>query len=171
MPGMRGFFCDTSQTHWRAAACEKPQPRAAGHIFSQNQKKESVVTPEAAESFQHVANNVLMWIGFGMLAGMVAKAIMPGRDPGGPIATLLMGCGGSVVGSGALMYFWEGQRVPAISPLGFAVATGGAFVILFFYRLLSGRIIREDGEGYGSINRVGQPNYRRRRSRRSVHEE
>jgi uncharacterized membrane protein YeaQ/YmgE (transglycosylase-associated protein family) len=106
-----------------------------------------------------------------MLAGMVAKAIMPGRDPGGPVATLLMGCGGSVVGSGMLMYFWQGTRVAAISPLGFAVATGGAFVLLFFYRLLSGRIIREDGEGFGTINCVGRPFYRRRRTRRSIYEE
>ena|SRR5215469_3547996 len=127
--------------------------------------------PETTNAFEHVANNVLIWVGFGMLAGLVAKAIMPGRDPGGPIVTLLMGCGGSVVGSGTLMYFWSGQRVPAISPLGFAVATGGAFVLLFFYRLLSGRIIREDGEGFGTINRVGQPYYRRRRARRSIYEE
>jgi uncharacterized membrane protein YeaQ/YmgE (transglycosylase-associated protein family) len=127
--------------------------------------------PEATSTLEHVANNVLVWVGFGMLAGMVAKAIMPGRDPGGPIVTLLMGCGGSVVGSGTLMYFWNGQRVSAISPLGFAVATGGAFVLLFFYRLLSGRIIREDGEGFGTIGRVGQPYYRRRRTRRSIYEE
>lgn len=129
------------------------------------------MSPDASQALQHVANNVLVWIGFGMLAGMVAKAIMPGRDPGGPVATLLMGCGGSVVGSGMLMYFWEGQHVPAVSPLGFAVATGGAFMLLFFYRLLSGRIIREDGEGYGTIHRAGQPYYRRRRSRRSIYED
>ncbi|HET6881378.1 MAG TPA: GlsB/YeaQ/YmgE family stress response membrane protein [Pirellulales bacterium] len=129
------------------------------------------MSPEATQAIEHVANNVLVWVGFGMLAGLVAKAIMPGRDPGGPIVTLIMGCGGSVVGSGLLMFFWQGQRIPAISPIGFAVATGGAFVILLFYRLLSGRIIREDGEGYGSINRVGQPNYRRRSRRHSVYED
>jgi uncharacterized membrane protein YeaQ/YmgE (transglycosylase-associated protein family) len=129
------------------------------------------MSPDATEAMQHVANNVLVWIGFGMLAGLVAKAIMPGRDPGGPIVTLAMGCGGSIVGSGTLMYFWQGQRVPAISPLGFAVATGGAFILLFFYRLLSGRIIREEGEGYGGGRRVGEPYYRRRRSRRSIYED
>jgi uncharacterized membrane protein YeaQ/YmgE (transglycosylase-associated protein family) len=128
------------------------------------------MSPETNDALQHVANNVLVWVGFGMLAGMVAKAIMPGRDPGGPIVTLLMGCGGSIVGSGVLMYFWQGERVPAISPLGFAVATGGAFIILVFYRLLSGRLIREDGEGYGTINRIGQPYYRRR-TRRSTYRE
>ncbi len=85
------------------------------------------------------ANDVLVWIGFGTIVGLVAKAIMPGRDPGGSIATLLMGVGGSVIGCGTLMYFYDGERITPISPLGFAVATGGAFILLFFYRLLSGR--------------------------------
>lgn len=127
------------------------------------------MSPEATQALQHAANNVLVWIGFGMLAGLIAKAIMPGRDPGGPIVTLFLGCGGSVIGSGTLMYFLPQQHVPALSPLGFAIATGGAFVLLFFYRLLAGRVIREDGEGHGNINRVGQPYYRRRR--RTVYED
>lgn len=121
------------------------------------------------ETVQHLANNVFIWIGFGLLAGLLAKAIMPGRDPGGPIATLCMGCGGSVIGSGLLMYV-GGNRISAISVLGFIVATGGAFVLLFFYRLLAGRFIREDGEGYGYGPRT--PYYRRRRSsRRSTYYE
>jgi uncharacterized membrane protein YeaQ/YmgE (transglycosylase-associated protein family) len=91
------------------------------------------------------ANDVLVWIGFGTVVGLVAKAIMPGRDPGGSIATLLMGIGGSVIGCGTLMYFYGGERITPISPLGFAVAAGGAFILLFFYRLLSGRLIREGG--------------------------
>lgn len=128
------------------------------------------MSPETTQALEHVANNVLVWVGFGMLAGLIAKAILPGRDPGGPIVTLMLGCGGSVVGSGVLMYFSPEQHVPAISPLGFAVATGGAFVLLVFYRLLSGRIIREDGEGYGALNRVRQPYYRRR-NRRSVYDD
>lgn len=127
------------------------------------------MSPEATQTLQQAANNVLVWIGFGMLAGLIAKAIMPGRDPGGPVVTLALGCGGSVIGSGTLMYFLPGHQVTALSPLGFAIATGGAFILLFFYRLLAGRIIREDGEGYGNINRVGQPYYRRRR--RTVYED
>lgn len=121
------------------------------------------------ETLQHAANNVFIWIGFGLVAGLVAKAIMPGRDPGGPIATLAMGCGGSVVGSGLLMYA-GGNRISPISVLGFVVATGGAFVLLFFYRLLAGRFIREEGEGYGHGPGPRAPHYRRR-SRRSVYED
>jgi uncharacterized membrane protein YeaQ/YmgE (transglycosylase-associated protein family) len=125
----------------------------------------------AADALQHIANNVLVWIGFGMLSGLLAKAIMPGRDPGGSVATLLIGCGGSVIGSGMLMYFWQGARVSAISALGFAVATGGAFVLLFFYRLLAGRIIREDGEGYRQGLSAPRTYYRRRPARRAVYED
>jgi uncharacterized membrane protein YeaQ/YmgE (transglycosylase-associated protein family) len=120
------------------------------------------------ETVQHAANNVFIWIGFGLVAGLLAKAIMPGRDPGGPIATLCMGCGGSVIGSGLLMYFGAG-RVSPISVLGFLVATGGAFVLLFFYRLLAGRFIREDGEGYGPQPGLRAPHYRRSRGRRSTY--
>jgi uncharacterized membrane protein YeaQ/YmgE (transglycosylase-associated protein family) len=87
---------------------------------------------------QQVVNDLLVWVGFGTLVGLLAKAIMPGRDPGGAVATLMMGIGGSVVGCGTLMFFWEGHRVTPISPAGFLCATAGAFVLLFFYRLLSG---------------------------------
>ena len=78
---------------------------------------------------QKVANDLLVWVGFGTLVGLLAKAIMPGRDPGGAVATLMMGIGGSVIGCGTLMFFWEGQRVTPISPVGFLVATGGAFMV------------------------------------------
>jgi uncharacterized membrane protein YeaQ/YmgE (transglycosylase-associated protein family) len=91
------------------------------------------------------AHDLLLWVGFGTLVGLLAKAIMPGKDPGGAIATLAMGIGGTVIGCGTLAYFVEGQRVTPISPTGFAVATGGAFIILFFYKLLGGYWFKEDG--------------------------
>lgn len=95
-------------------------------------------TMENPDFFQQFANDVLVWIGFGTIIGLLAKAIMPGRDPGGAIATLAMGIGGSVIGCGILSFFVEGHRVTPISPLGTAVATAGAFIILTFYRLLGG---------------------------------
>jgi uncharacterized membrane protein YeaQ/YmgE (transglycosylase-associated protein family) len=109
---------------------------------------------ELPEKIQHLLNDVLVWIGFGTLAGLLAKAIMPGRDPGGAMATLLMGIGGSVIGSGMLSYF-ANIRVSPISPIGFVTATAGAFVLLFFYRLLAGRTSIDDG------GRVRDPYYRR----------
>ena len=58
-----------------------------------------------------------------------------------------MGIGGSIIGCATLMYFTGGERVVPISPLGFVVATGGAFILLFFYRLLGGRYFVEGERG------------------------
>ncbi len=112
---------------------------------------------ELSEPIQAWANMILMWIGFGTITGLMAKAIMPGRDPGGAVATLCMGIGGAVIGCGVLAYFWEGARVSPITPIGFVVAIAGAFVLLFFYRLLAGYWFIE-GE-------VPRPRYAHRHSR------
>ena len=106
---------------------------------------------------------LLEWIGFGTLVGLLAKAIMPGRDPGGPVATILMGIGGCIFGLGGVSYFYEGQRLTPISLLGFLVATAGAFVILGFYRLLAGYFFVEDDGG-----RYGYRRHSRRRRDSSV---
>jgi uncharacterized membrane protein YeaQ/YmgE (transglycosylase-associated protein family) len=93
---------------------------------------------ELSEVVQSWINDILVWVGFGTIVGLLAKAIMPGRDPGGAVATLAMGVGGTVIGCGLVSYFYEGERITPISALGLAVATAGAFIILFFYRLLAG---------------------------------
>jgi uncharacterized membrane protein YeaQ/YmgE (transglycosylase-associated protein family) len=97
---------------------------------------------QLAPEVQQWVDLALIWIGFGTLVGLMAKAVMPGRDPGGAVANLAMGVGGTVIGCGVLTYFSE-QRITPVSPLGFFVATAGAFVLLFFYRLLGGRLFRE----------------------------
>ncbi|MBX3412329.1 MAG: GlsB/YeaQ/YmgE family stress response membrane protein [Pirellulales bacterium] len=110
------------------------------------------------------ANVVLTWIGYGTLVGLIAKAIMPGRDPGGTITTLAMGIGGSVIGCGTLAFFWEGQRVMPISPLGFLVATGGSFFLLLFYRLMAGHYFVEGTDGHFHYRGPHRPRQRTRRS-------
>jgi len=116
------------------------------------------IDPDIIESIRGWINDILVWIGFGTVVGLLAKAIMPGRDPGGAIATLAMGVGGTFIGCGLLSLCFEGQRVTPISPLGFAVATAGAFIILFFYKLLGGYWFTE-----GEHPRVRRRPYRRRR--------
>jgi uncharacterized membrane protein YeaQ/YmgE (transglycosylase-associated protein family) len=91
-------------------------------------------SPEA----QLWVNTVLIWIGFGTLVGLAAKLIMPGRDPGGAVATLAMGITGTVIGLSLLSYFWHEELVTPISPMGFLVATAGSFILLSFYRILAG---------------------------------
>ena len=90
------------------------------------------------EDIENWAKLGFMWIGLGTVVGLAAKAIMPGRDPGGSIATLLMGIGGTVIGCASLKFFYPAVEVSPISSLGFAVGTGGAFLILTFYKVLGG---------------------------------
>ena len=120
---------------------------------------------EFSESVQLWVNQGLAWIGFGTLTGLLAKAIMPGRDPGGAVATLLMGIGGTVIGCGIVAYFQDNLRIAPISPLGLIIATLGAFVILFFYRLLGGYLFIE-----GERPRRAYPgrHYRRGGARRRI---
>jgi len=90
------------------------------------------------EQVQLWANDILVWVGFGTIVGLLAKAIMPGRDPGGALATLAMGVAGTVIGCGSVGFFYQPGRITPISPLGLVVATAGACVLLAFYRVLSG---------------------------------
>lgn len=122
--------------------------------------------PDLAQAAQQWVNDAFVWIGFGTVSGLMAKAIMPGRDPGGAIVTLALGIGGAVVGCGILAFLAPEYKVSPLSPVGFVVATAGAFVLLFFYRLLAGRVIREDGEGYFGTG-VRRPYYTRRRTTRA----
>lgn len=113
------------------------------------------------DKVQELANLGLVWVGFGTLVGLLAKAIMPGRDPGGAVATLAMGIVGTIIGCGVVSYFWQGHIVSPISPLGFCVATTGAFILLFFYKLLGGYYF-EEGSG-PLVKRRRLVNFSRRR--------
>ncbi len=110
-----------------------------------------------------------MWVGFGTLVGLTAKAIMPGRDPGGAIGTLLMGIAGSLIGCGVLLLFDTSFKITPISPVGFAAGTGGAFLLLIFFRVLSNSYIVEavDGKVTGNPG-TATTTYYRRRGRRAA---
>jgi uncharacterized membrane protein YeaQ/YmgE (transglycosylase-associated protein family) len=115
--------------------------------------------PQMMVILQDAAHEVLMWVGFGTLVGLAAKAIMPGRDPGGALGTMLMGIVGSVLGCGVIAFFCHGYRIMPISTAGFGAGTGGSFIILFFYRLLAGTFFVEAEDGERVL-------YRSERSRR-----
>ena len=68
---------------------------SAAESRSSSERERLLQAVQLAERAQHLANDVLLWIGFGTVVGLVAKAIMPGRDPGGAVATagLLHGLG------------------------------------------------------------------------------
>ena len=82
--------------------------------------------------------NWLVWIVLGLIAGALAKFIMPGKDPGGIIVTILIGIVGAVVGgfiaSNLGLGAVSGLNVPSI-----IIAVGGAILLLFGYRILKSR--------------------------------
>ena len=79
---------------------------------------------------------ILGWIIFGLVVGAIAKLLMPGRDPGGIIVTMLLGIVGAVLGG------FVGRSMGLYGPedsAGFLMATVGAIVVLLLYRMLVGR--------------------------------
>ena len=81
---------------------------------------------------------ILSWIIFGLIAGALAKWIMPGRDPGGCVVTILLGIGGAVVGGFVASLLGLGT-VTGFNLGSFLVAVGGALLLLFGYRQLKSR--------------------------------
>ena len=79
---------------------------------------------------------IVGWIVFGLVVGALAKFIMPGRDPGGCLVTMLLGIAGALVG-GFLGRFL-GLYGPT-EPAGFVMATLGAIVLLAISRIVIGR--------------------------------
>ncbi len=93
---------------------------------------------EFAPAVESWVTDILVWIGYGTVVGLLAKAVMPGRDPGGALATLAMGIAGVIIGCGVWSLLGKAERVTPISPSGLVAGTLGAFVILLFYRMLGG---------------------------------
>jgi len=78
----------------------------------------------------------LTWVVIGLIAGAIAKAVTPGRDPGGCIVTIVVGIAGAVLAG------FLGQQLGWYRPgegAGFLAAIVGAVLILFVYRMIAGR--------------------------------
>lgn len=78
---------------------------------------------------------IFYWIIMGLVVGILAKVIMPGKDPGGAIVTILIGVAGAFVGG------FVGQALGIGTVTGFnfmslILATGGAVLLLFLYRMI-----------------------------------
>ena len=79
---------------------------------------------------------ILGWIVFGLVAGAIAKLLMPGKDPGGIIVTMLLGIVGAVLGG------FVGQSMGLYGPgesAGMLMSIIGAIVVLVLYRMIVGR--------------------------------
>jgi uncharacterized membrane protein YeaQ/YmgE (transglycosylase-associated protein family) len=80
--------------------------------------------------------SILGWIVFGLIIGALAKLVMPGRDPGGIIVTIVLGIIGALLGG------WLGRAIGLYGPeepAGFVMALIGALILLGLYRLLVAR--------------------------------
>lgn len=76
---------------------------------------------------------ILTWILFGLVVGIIAKLLMPGRDPGGFIVTILLGIAGALLGGfigRAMGWYAEGDAA------GWIVSILGAIVLLAIYRMM-----------------------------------
>ena len=80
--------------------------------------------------------NILSWVLFGLLAGGIAKLIMPGKDPGGCLVTAAIGVAGALLGGylGTTLFDWGTVTGFDLKSLGIAVL--GSFVLLLAYRLI-----------------------------------
>lgn len=80
--------------------------------------------------------SIIGWILFGLVVGIVGKFMMPGRDPGGFIITILLGIAGALLGGfvgQSLGFYREGE------PAGFLMAVVGSIILLLLYRMFAGR--------------------------------
>ncbi|MFC3579958.1 GlsB/YeaQ/YmgE family stress response membrane protein [Sphingomonas hylomeconis] len=86
-----------------------------------------------------LAEGIIGWILIGLVAGILGKIIMPGRDPGGFIVTILIGIAGALLGGYlAPLVGW----IPRATWERYAAATAGAVILLAVYRLMMTRRVR-----------------------------
>ena len=81
---------------------------------------------------------ILGWILFGLVVGALAKLVMPGRDPGGIIVTMLLGIAGAVLGG------FTGRALGLYGPneaAGFLMSFIGAVLLLFLYRMFARKTV------------------------------
>ena len=79
---------------------------------------------------------ILSWILFGLVVGVIAKLLMPGRDPGGFIVTILLGIAGALLGGfvgRAMGFYGENQGA------GWIMSILGAIILLALYRMMARR--------------------------------
>jgi uncharacterized membrane protein YeaQ/YmgE (transglycosylase-associated protein family) len=82
---------------------------------------------------------VIGWIVFGLIVGLIAKLLMPGRDPGGFIITALLGIAGAVLGGfigRAMGFYGPGE------PAGFLMSLVGAILLLAVYHFMRRPAVR-----------------------------
>jgi uncharacterized membrane protein YeaQ/YmgE (transglycosylase-associated protein family) len=87
--------------------------------------------------------DLISWIVFGLVAGVIAKLLMPGRDPGGCIITMLLGIAGAVIGGFLARVLGIAGETGRFGDRGFLIrlvfAVLGAVIILAVYRMIAAK--------------------------------
>jgi uncharacterized membrane protein YeaQ/YmgE (transglycosylase-associated protein family) len=87
--------------------------------------------------------DIIGWVVFGLIAGVIAKLLMPGKDPGGCIITMLIGIAGAVVGGFLARLLGVATPARALGDRNFliqlAFAVIGAVILLAVYRMIAGK--------------------------------
>jgi uncharacterized membrane protein YeaQ/YmgE (transglycosylase-associated protein family) len=82
----------------------------------------------------------IWWLIIGLIAGALARLIMPGRDAMGWLATMLLGIVGSIIGGLISMAIWPNEtRAGGIPTSGLLFSILGAIIVLFIWRMIKGR--------------------------------
>ncbi len=81
--------------------------------------------------------SILAWIVVGLIAGFIAKALMPGKEPGGIIVTVLLGIGGAFLGGFLAVALGISDGVNNFDIGTILLAVVGAMLLLFVYRLVT----------------------------------
>ena len=76
--------------------------------------------------------SILIWLVFGLVVGVIAKLLVPGRDPGGAIVTILIGIVGSFIGGGISFLLYGAQN--PYQPAGWIMSILGSILLLLIYR-------------------------------------
>src|SRR3990172_2565593 len=117
----------------RQAGCRRLDSGCVDTFTASDRRLQHIEPPKAAEE---KSMHIIGWILFGLVVGIVAKFLMPGRDPGGFILTAILGIVGALVGGfvGRLIG-WYGEG----DPVGFVMAVIGSIILLAVYRVTLGR--------------------------------
>ena len=91
---------------------------------------------ELSLTAQHWFNAVLIWVGFGTMAGLLAKTLMPAREPSSAVLIITLGIIGSVLGPLGLGHLLGQELTHPLSPLGLVSSAAGALILMVLYRLI-----------------------------------
>ena len=82
--------------------------------------------------------NFIWWLIIGLIAGALARLIMPGKDSMGIIATIVLGIVGSILGGLASMAIWRDSG-EGFQPAGLILSILGAIIVLWIWRMVKSR--------------------------------